>query len=307
MLPFKLVYHDHYDLHLGAHVFPTQKYRLIRQQLLQQGIASEDDFLLPQPASHEQLLLVHTEDWITRLQRGRLSYQEVLKLEIPYSRRMVEGVFLAAGGTLLAARSALASGAAVNIGGGFHHAFPSYGEGFCAIHDVAVAVRALQHEGLIRKALIVDVDVHHGNGTAEIFAASREVFTLSIHHFNNYPAIKPPSTVDIHLEDGAGDNEYLARLRPACEAAVLGFRPEILFYVGGVDPFFDDQLGGLSLTKEGLYERDRLVFDLALRKHVPVVVTLAGGYARSVSDTVDLHVQTVVALKESIQQWARRW
>jgi acetoin utilization deacetylase AcuC-like enzyme len=307
MLPFKLVYHDHYDLNLGSHVFPAQKYRLIRQQLLHQGIASEDDFLAPEPASREQLLLVHTEDWITRLQRGTLSYQEVLKLEIPYSRRMVEGVFLAAGGTLLAARSALASGAAVNIGGGFHHAFPSYGEGFCAIHDVAVAVRTLQHEGLIRKALIVDVDVHHGNGTAEIFAASREVFTLSIHHFNNYPAIKPPSTVDIHLEDGAGDNEYLARLRPACEAAVLGFRPEILFYVGGVDPFFDDQLGGLSLTKEGLYERDRLVFDLALRKHVPVVVTLAGGYARSVSDTVDLHVQTVVALKESIQQWARRW
>jgi acetoin utilization deacetylase AcuC-like enzyme len=307
MLPFKLVYHDHYDLNLGRHVFPAQKYRLIRQQLLHQGIASEDDFLAPEPASREQLLLVHTEDWITRLQRGTLSYQEVLKLEIPYSRRMVEAAFLAAGGTILAARSALASGAAVNLGGGFHHAFPSYGEGFCAVHDVAVAVRTLQQEGLIRKALIVDVDVHHGNGTAEIFAASPDVFTLSIHHFNNYPAIKPPSTVDIHLEDGAGDTEYLARLRPACQAAVLGFRPEILFYVGGVDPFFDDQLGGLSLTKEGLLERDRLVFDLALRKHVPVVVTLAGGYARSVSDTVDLHVQTVVALRDSMQLWARRW
>jgi len=307
VLPFKLVYHEQYDLHLGAHIFPAQKYRLIRQQLLDQAIASPEDFLEPQPVSREQLLLVHAEEWIRKLERGKLSYQEVLKLEIPYSRRMVEGVFLAAGGTLLAARRALADGAGFNIGGGFHHAFAAHGEGFCAVHDVAVAVRTLQHEGLLRKALIVDVDVHHGNGTAGIFGPDPDVFTLSIHHFNNYPAVKPPSTIDIHLEDGVGDEEYLARLRPACEAAVLGFRPEILFYVAGVDPYEDDQLGGLSLTKEGLYERDRLVFDLALRKHVPVVVTLAGGYARRTDDTVDLHVQTVVALKESMKEWARRW
>lgn len=307
MLPFKLVYHERYDLNLGAHIFPAQKYRLVRQQLLERGIASEDDFLSPQPASRDQLLLAHTEDWITKLERGRLSYQEILKLEIPYSRRMVEGVFLAAGGTLLAARRALADGACFNIGGGFHHAFSGHGEGFCAVHDVAVAVRTLQKEGLVKKALIVDVDVHHGNGTAEIFGADPDVFTLSIHHFNNYPAVKPPSTIDIHLEDGAGDSEYLSRLQPACEAAVLGFRPEILFCVAGVDPYEDDQLGGLSLSKEGIYQRDRLVFNLALRKHVPVVVTLAGGYARSTADTVDLHVQTVMALNESMKEWARRW
>jgi len=307
VLPFKLVYHERYDLNLSAHIFPAQKYRLIRQQLLERGIASEQDFLSPEPASREQLLLAHTEDWITKLERGRLSYQEVLRLEIPYSRRMVEGVFLAAGGTLLAARRALADGAGFNIGGGFHHAFSGHGEGFCAVHDVAVAVRTLQKEGLVKKALIVDVDVHHGNGTAGIFGADPDVFTLSIHHFNNYPAVKPPSTIDIHLEDGVGDTEYLARLRPACEAAVLGFRPEILFYVAGVDPYEDDQLGGLSLSKEGLYERDRLVFSLALRKHVPVVVTLAGGYARSTGDTVDLHVQTVMALNECMKEWARRW
>lgn len=307
MLPFKLVYHERYDLSLSAHIFPAQKYRLVRRRLLQGGIASEDDFLAPEPASREQLLLVHTEEWILKLERGRLSYQEVLKLEIPYSRRMVDASILAAGGTLLAARQALAAGAGFNIGGGFHHAFPGHGEGFCAIHDVAVAVRTLQKEGLVKKALIVDVDVHHGNGTAEIFGADPDVFTLSIHHFNNYPAVKPPSTIDIHLEDGAGDTEYLSRLQPACEAAVLGFRPEILFYVAGVDPYEDDQLGGLSLTKEGLYERDRLVFSLALRKHVPVVVTLAGGYARSIADTVDLHVQTAVALNECMKEWARRW
>ncbi|MCS7042612.1 MAG: histone deacetylase [Bryobacteraceae bacterium] len=307
MLPFKLVYHERYDLHFGAHIFPAIKYRLIRERLLGSGLASEEDFLEPAPVSREQLLLAHTEEWITKLERGTLSYQEVLKLEVPYSRRMIEAVFLAAGGTLLAGRQALGDGACFNIGGGFHHAFAGHGEGFCAVNDVAVAIRALQREGLVRKALVVDCDVHHGNGTAAIFSGDREVFTLSIHHFNNYPAVKPPSTIDIHLEDGVGDEEYLARLRPAYEAAVLGFRPEIVFYVAGVDPYEDDQLGGLSLTKEGLYERDRLVFDIALRKHVPVVVTLAGGYARCTDDTVALHVQTAEALRDSMKEWARRW
>lgn len=307
MLPFRLIYHERYDLNFGTHVFPTAKYRLIRERLLRDRLAGEEDFLEPQPATREQLLLVHTRDWITKLERGTLSYHEVLKLEAPYSRRMVEAVFLATGGTLLAARRALADGAGFNIGGGFHHAFPDHGEGFCAIHDVAVAVRVLQREGLIRKALIADCDVHHGNGTAAIFHGDSDVFTLSIHHFNNYPARKPPSTIDIHLEDGAGDEEYLARLRPAYEAAVLGFRPEIVFYVAGVDPYEDDQLGGLSLTKEGLYERDRLIFDIALRKHVPVAVALAGGYARNPEDTVALHVQTAQALRDSMKEWARRW
>lgn len=307
MLPFKLVYHERYDLNFGAHIFPAIKYRLIRERLLALRMASQEDFIAPGPVTREQLLLVHTPEWITKLERGTLSYHEVLKLEAPYSRRMVEAVFLAAGGTLLAARRALADGAGFNIGGGFHHAFPDHGEGFCAVNDVAVAVRVLQQEGLLRKALIVDCDVHHGNGTAAIFGGDRSVFTLSIHHFNNYPAVKPPSTIDIHLEDGAGDAEYMARLRPACEAAVLGFRPEIVFYVAGVDPYEDDQLGGLSLTKEGLYERDRLVFDVALRKHVPVVVTLAGGYARNTEDTVALHVQTAQALIDSMKEWARRW
>ncbi|GIU72978.1 MAG: histone deacetylase [Bryobacteraceae bacterium] len=307
MLPYKLVYHERYDLNFGSHIFPAVKYRLIRDRLLGEGLAEEADFIRPEPISREQLLLVHTEEWINKLERGTLSYHEVLKLEAPYSRRMAEAAFLAAGGTLLAARRALADGAGFNIGGGFHHAFPDHGEGFCAIHDVAVAIRALQREGVVRKALVADCDVHHGNGTAAIFGGDRSVFTLSIHHFNNYPAVKPPSTIDIHLEDGVGDEEYLARLRPAYEAAVLGFRPEIVFYVAGVDPYEDDQLGGLTLTREGLYERDRLIFDIALRKHVPVVVTLAGGYARKTEDTVALHVQTAVALRDSMKEWARRW
>ncbi len=303
MLPFPLVYHDGYDLHFGDHVFPTAKYRLIRRQLLDDFFAGPEDFLTPEHATREQLLLVHTPEWVRKLETGTLTYHDILKLEVPYSRKMVEAYFLAAGGTILAARHALTKGVGYNIGGGFHHAFPDYGEGFCAVHDVAVAVRTLQQECLIRTALIIDGDVHHGNGTAAIFAGDRSVFTLSIHHFNNYPTDKPPSTIDIHLPDATGDKEYLDHLRPAYETAVSGFRPNIVFYVAGSDPYYDDQLGGLSLTREGLYLRDRLVFDIALQHRVPVVVTLAGGYARRLQDTVDLHAATARAALESLQEW----
>jgi acetoin utilization deacetylase AcuC-like enzyme len=306
-LPFPLVYHDGYDPHFGDHVFPSQKYRLIRHRLLGGGLAGEGDFRKPAPATREQLLLVHTPEWVKKLEKGTLTYHDILKLEVPYSRQMVEAAFLAAGGTLLAARLALQWGVGFNAGGGFHHAFAGHGEGFCAVNDIAVAVRTLQHEGVIRTALVADCDVHQGNGTASIFAGDKSVFTLSIHHFNNYPTVKPPSTVDIHLPDGVADAEYLAHLRPAYETAVLGFRPEIVFFVAGADPYFDDQLGGLSLTKEGLFLRDRLIFDTALRKHTPVVVVLAGGYARQIDDTVDLHTQTLLAAVESMREWARRW
>jgi acetoin utilization deacetylase AcuC-like enzyme len=303
MLPFPLVYHDGYDLHFGDHVFPTAKYRLIRRQLLDDFFAGPEDFLTPSHATREQLLLVHTPEWVRKLETGTLTYHDILKLEVPYSRKMVEAYFLATGGTILAARHALTKGVGYNIGGGFHHAFPDYGEGFCAVHDVAVAVRTLQQEHLIRTALIVDADVHHGNGTAAIFAGDRSVFTLSIHHFNNYPTEKPPSTIDIHLPDATGDKEYLDHLRPAYETAVSGFRPDMVFYVAGSDPYYDDQLGGLSLTREGLYLRDRLVFDIALQHRIPVVVTLAGGYARRLQDTVDLHAATARAALESLQEW----
>jgi acetoin utilization deacetylase AcuC-like enzyme len=303
MLPFPLVYHDGYDLHFGDHVFPTAKYRLIRRQLLDDFFAGPEDFLTPERATREQLLLVHTPEWVRKLETGTLTYHDILKLEVPYSRKMVEAYFLAAGGTILAARHALTKGAGYNVGGGFHHAFPDYGEGFCAVHDVAVAVRTLQQEGLIHTALIVDGDVHHGNGTAAIFAGDRSVFTLSIHHFNNYPTDKPPSTIDIHLPDATGDKEYLDHLRPAYETAVSGFRPDIVFYVAGSDPYYDDQLGGLSLTREGLFLRDRLVFDIAFQRSIPVVVTLAGGYARRLQDTVDLHAATARAALESLQEW----
>jgi acetoin utilization deacetylase AcuC-like enzyme len=219
---------------------------------------------------------------------------------------MAEAFFLAAGGTIEAARRALRWGAAMNLGGGFHHAFRGHGEGFCAINDIAVALLTLQQEGLIRKAMAVDLDVHHGNGTASILGGAKDVFTISFHQQNNYPHEKPPSTVDVGLADGTGDMEYLAKLRDVIEPAVAGFKPDMLLYVAGADPYFDDQLGGLSLTMEGLLARDRTVIEAAVRRRIPIAVVLAGGYAARVEDTVRLHVQTALALKESLEEYGRR-
>jgi acetoin utilization deacetylase AcuC-like enzyme len=308
MLSFHLIYHDGYDLNLGGHVFPAQKYRLIRERLLREGFAEPEDILEPEAATDDQMILVHDPAWVGRLRDGRLSYEDIIKLEIPYSRKMVEGFFLAAGGTILAARNAIEEGVGYNIGGGFHHAFPSHGEGFCAIHDVAVAVRVLQREGLIRKALIIDCDVHQGNGTAAIFSGDPTVSTISIHQHNNYPSAKPPSSIDIHLPDGAGDVEYLKRLGEAYGMAVPGFQPEMVFYVAGADPYMEDQLGGLTLTLEGLMERDRTVLETPLRLGIPVVVTLAGGYAFDINDTVTIHCQTAYAAKDVLADcgWQRR-
>ncbi len=291
----KLIYHDGYDLNLGAHVFPSQKYRLIRDRLAGEGY----EFIVPEPAADDDLLLVHGRGWITRLRQGTLHEAELMRLEIPWSQKMADAFSLAAGGTTLAARLALEDGAAFNVGGGFHHAFPNHGEGFCAIHDVAVAIRKLQREKLVERVLVVDVDVHQGNGTAAIFANDETVFTLSIHQLNNYPQFKPPSDLDVNLEDGVEDEEYLQFLKQAVEKALAGFDPQLLMYVAGADPYKEDQLGGLALTIDGLMERDRLVFGMARRRRIPVCVTLAGGYARRVEDTVTIQANTARCLGQS--------
>ena len=297
-LPFKVVYHDRYDLHLGTHVFPSQKFRLIYEMLLSQGLAKKEDILRPEPASDEDILRVHTEEWVRKLKTGTLTASDVMRLEVPYSPELVEAVWLAAGGSILAGQMALRDGFGSNLSGGFHHAYPEHGEGFCAIHDVAVAIRKLQADGDIKKAIVVDTDVHHGNGTAAIFRNDPSVFTLSIHQLNNYPGHKPPSNVDLNMDDRVEDEEYLGALIPAVQQALDSFRPEILFYVGGADPYCEDQLGGLSLTKEGLEKRDRGVFEEARRRGIPVATTLAGGYARRVEDTVRIHVNTILAASE---------
>ncbi len=298
MLPFKLVYHPDYDLNLGPHVFPSQKFRLIQEQLLRDEIATREDLVLATEATDEDLLRVHTREWIGKLRNGTLTASEIMKLEVPYSPELAKAVWLAAGGSILAGQGALRDGFGCNLGGGFHHAFANHGEGFCAIHDVAVAIRRLQADKAIRKAMVVDTDVHHGNGTAHIFRDDESVYTISIHQLNNYPAHKPPSNVDLNMGDRVEDEEYLETLLPVVTESLEKFRPDIVFYVGGADPYCEDQLGGLMLTKKGLKERDKRVFTEARKRGVPVATTLAGGYARRVGDTVRIHVNTIVAARE---------
>ncbi|MBK9169959.1 MAG: histone deacetylase [Bryobacterales bacterium] len=304
MLPFRFVYHSRYDLNLGDHVFAAAKYEMMRERLLEEGFASLDDFAAPEPATDDDMILVHDEGWVKRLSTGTLGYFEILKLEIPYSRKMVEGVWHATGGSMLAARLAMRDRIGFNIGGGFHHAFAGHGEGFCAINDIAVAVRRVQRDGLAARAMVVDCDVHHGNGTAAIFAGDPSVFTFSIHQRDNYPHEKPPSDLDIHLEDGVGDKEYLERLEEGLVSSLDAFQPDIVVYVAGADPYQLDQLGGLRLTMEGLRRRDRLVFDHALARGAAVCVVLAGGYAFEVRDTVAIHVNTAHAARQAIEALA---
>jgi acetoin utilization deacetylase AcuC-like enzyme len=310
MLPFKLIYSDAYYLPLGEHVFPAEKYRLIQQQLLRTGIATPDDFLVPEPARDADVLLVHTPAWVSKLRSGTISPREELMMEVPYSPELVRAFWLAAGGSILAAQCALRDRVGVNIGGGFHHAFANHGEGFCMIHDVAIAIRKLQHQGSIARAMTVDCDVHQGNGTAAIFATDRssgreapdltgcDVFTISLHQENNYPAFKPPSSIDVNLADGVGDAEYLGQLEQALNAGLQRFDAQLLCYLAGADPYRQDQLGGLCLTIEGLKQRDELVYRSAKARGIPVMVTLAGGYARQVEETVTIHCNTIIAAKQ---------
>jgi acetoin utilization deacetylase AcuC-like enzyme len=294
----KLVYSDEYDLNLGNHVFPSIKYRLIKEALLDQGQAKPEDFVEPPVAADDDVALVHDREYIRKLQTGRLSYLEILRMEVPYSPELIRAVWRCAGGSILAGRLALADGVCVNIGGGFHHAFPDHGEGFCVLHDVAIAIRRLQKEHTIERAMTVDCDVHQANGSAAIFKGDHSVFTLSIHQANNYPYPKPPSSLDINLDDGADDEEYLSALEEGLDKALAEFHPDLMMYVAGADPYCEDQLGGLRLTLEGLERRDRLVFQKARTKKIPVAVTLAGGYARRVEDTILIHINTIRVARE---------
>jgi acetoin utilization deacetylase AcuC-like enzyme len=328
MLPFKLIYSDGYYLPIGQHVFPAEKYRRVHDQLIESGVAGPEDFITPQPASDQDILLVHTPQYVEKLKTGTLSAREELVLEVPFSPELVKAFWLSAGGSILAAQSALMDAVAFNIGGGFHHAFPDHGEGFCMIHDVAVAIRRMLRDSKIRTAMTVDCDVHHGNGTAAIFAGTRtmseplpssgpavlgrkplmrgthvgDVFTISLHQENNYPPTKPASSIDVDLPDGITDDDYLAWLDNALSSGLRQFTPDLICYIAGADPYREDQLGGLALTIEGLKKRDELVLRVAKAQGIPVMVTYAGGYARNVEDTVAIHSNTVIAAKEVFAQ-----
>jgi len=289
----RLVYSEKYKVDIGAHVFPTEKYGLIKKRVIEEGLFKEEDFI-PSPMPDESdVLLVHTEGYLNKLKKGKLSMMEILTMEVPYSPELVEASLLCVGGTILACRNAVESGLGIHIGGGFHHAFPDHGEGFCVLNDIACGVRYVQHHMKMRKALIVDCDLHHGNGTAYIFRKDKDVFTFSIHQENNYPAIKPPSDLDIGLADGAGDEEYLEKLRINIPEIIASFQPELILFVAGADPYKEDQLGGLSLTMDGLRMRDELVISWAKNSNIPLCIVLAGGYAYKVSDTVEIHCNTI--------------
>jgi acetoin utilization deacetylase AcuC-like enzyme len=305
LLPFKLVYHSGYNIDLGAHVFPARKYRLIRDGLVAKGIADPADVVAPQPASVEDVLRVHTAEYVHKLKTDTLTASERMRLELPFSQQVVDAFWLAAGGSILAARCALQDGVGMNLGGGFHHAFPGHGEGFCMLNDIAIGIRRVQADGAVARALVVDADVHQGNGTAYIFADDSTVFTFSIHQARNYPEPKPPSDLDINLENGVGDEEYLGQLRRGLDESFARFSPDLIFYVAGADPYREDQLGGLSLTVAGLQQRDDLVFAEARRRGVPVAVAFAGGYARNTEDTVRIHMNTVLAARNCADQAAR--
>ena len=295
-----IVWDPSYEIDIGAHVFVTAKYRLTRQRLLAEGTVTEEHFVAPVPATPEQLALVHTPAYLEKVASGSFDFAEIMRLEVPFSAEGREAMILTCGGTLLTARLALDHGGAGHLGGGFHHAFAGHGEGFCLLNDVAVAVRALIHEGRVERAAVIDLDVHHGNGTAAIFAGDEAVFTFSMHQESNYPALKPPSDLDIGLEDGTGDDEYLALLDEHMPRVLDDHAPEVVVYLAGADPYREDQLGGLSLTLEGLRLRDRMVLEGARGRDVAVAVVLAGGYAHRLEDTVGIHAATIEELVRTV-------
>ena len=288
-----VVSHRLYEFDIGPHVFPTAKYRLVRERLLAEGTITPADIVEPEPVTDDDVRLAHTAEYVRKLREGRLSRSEERTLELPFSPALRDAMWLMTGGTALAAQLALTHERAVHLGGGFHHAFANHGEGFCLVNDVAIAIRMLQHDGAIMRTVVVDLDVHHGNGTAAIFCNDAAVFTFSMHQQANYPLYKPPGDLDVDLPNGIHDEAYLALIERHLPAILERHRPDIIFYLAGADPYEGDQLGGLGLTIDGLKRRDSFVIETAGKSRVPMVITLAGGYARNTDDTVEIHCNTV--------------
>jgi acetoin utilization deacetylase AcuC-like enzyme len=290
------VYSDAYYVDMGEHVFPVEKYRRVYAELTAEGVLTPEEVTEPQPASEDDLLRVHEATYLAHLRRLAAFGWGYLTPDTPVSPEILQGAILSAGGTILAGRLALARGAALHLSGGFHHAFSDHGEGFCYVNDVAIAIRRLQADGTLARAAIVDCDVHQGNGNASIFAHDAAVFTFSIHEEANYPAVKPPSDLDVGLPWRCPDEPYLAGVRRGVDAA-LGSGPHLVFYLAGADPYEHDLLGGLAVTMDGLLERDRIVLGSCADAGVPVAVVLAGGYARDTADTVQIHCRTAREVK----------
>ncbi len=283
----------HYAIPLPeGHRFPIAKYGLLREAIVAEGVVPAEGVHDPARAPLEDVGRVHDAAYLERLLRGTMPAAEQRTMGFPWSAALVERSFRASGGTLEAAERALSAGIAMNLAGGTHHAFATHGEGFCVLNDVAIAVRALRARGRLRRAAIVDLDVHQGNGTHALFAEDEETFTFSMHGRRNYPFRKVPGRLDVELEDGTGDTEYLERLAAALPAVLVQSRPDLVFYLAGADPHEGDTLGRLKLTFDGLMRRDALVLESCRAVGVPVAIVIAGGYGRDVHDTVRVHVNT---------------
>ena len=294
---FRIYYSPYYYADIGeGHVFPIRKFELVRGALLSEGTLVDDEIVEPEPAAIDDLLLVHTHDYIHRLIAGELTAKEVRKLGLPWSNSLVRRSFHAVSGTINAARSALVDGVSSNLAGGTHHAYPDRGEGFCVLNDVAVAVRVLQRENLAQRFLIVDCDVHQGDGTATIFGNDPDVFTFSMHGAKNYPLFKQISSLDIELPDRTSDAVYLDMLRESLNRIVM-HDADVVFYLAGADPFEGDKLGRLALTIEGLRARDEMVLRFARSHDLPIVTVMSGGYAADISHTIEIHCNTIRAVK----------
>jgi acetoin utilization deacetylase AcuC-like enzyme len=276
----------------AGHRFPVEKYAMLRERVVAEGIVQPELVMDPAAATDEMLRLVHTADYVERFVRGDMSEAELRRLGFPWSAALVERSRRAVGGTVAAARHALVHGTAMNLAGGTHHAFPDHGEGFCVFNDVAIAIRLLRAEGAIRRVAVIDLDVHQGNGTHAIFADDDDVFTFSMHGRRNYPFEKVAGTMDIDLEDGTEDAEYLRLLADALPRVLRAAQPDLVVYLAGADPHEGDRLGRMKLTFAGLARRDGMVLESCREVGLPVAVVIAGGYGRRIEDTVAVHVAT---------------
>jgi acetoin utilization deacetylase AcuC-like enzyme len=298
---YALVYSDAYVVDIGAHVFPVAKYPMVVKELIETCGVERREFMEPTAPTREQLLLVHTSEYLDDLTKLRWT-PATARSELPLTKDIVHAYILAAGGTMLAAREAVARrGFGIHVGGGFHHTFEDHAEGFCYINDIAVAIRVLQKERRIRRAAVVDCDVHQGNGTAHIFQKDPSVFTFSIHQENNYP-MKQKSALDIGLRDRATDAEYLKALATVIPSRLDAFAPDLVIFNAGADPYKNDVLGGLALTREGLAQRDEMVVGHCAKRGIPIASVLAGGYAKDTNETIAIHVATCRIMLEAARR-----
>ncbi len=285
-----------------GHRFPAEKYPMLTRRLVDEGVVAESELRLPRSATRTELLRVHTPDYLERLEKGSMTAREMRRIGLPWSPELVERARRSVGATLECCFAAVKGGVAVSLSGGTHHAFADRGEGYCIFNDVAVAARAIQAQGEARRILVIDADVHQGNGTAFIFRVDPTVFTFSIHGKNNFPFHKEVGDLDVALEDGTGDDAYLEALHRGLEAVTGRFSPELAVYLAGADPYREDRYGRMALTKQGLALRDRKVLDFCREHRLPVAVAMAGGYAKNIADTVDIHVETVRIFRDRARQ-----